>query len=111
MIDARRMEVYCQVFDSDLKEVTPTEAIVVDEHSLHELLDARKVLFFGDGAEKCKKVIHHPNAEFVDGIYPQASFVGAVAWQQFNRNDFADLVEFTPFYLKEFVAKKAQPIF
>lgn len=111
MIDARRMEVYCEIFDSDLKAVRPTEAVIVEEGSFNELLQSQKVLFFGDGAEKCKKVIQHANAEFVDGIYPKASFVGAVAWNEFNRNNFTDLIDFTPFYLKEFVAKKAQPIF
>jgi tRNA threonylcarbamoyladenosine biosynthesis protein TsaB len=111
MIDARRMEVYARVFDNTLNPITATEAKIIDEHSFNELLDRQSVLFFGDGAGKCKKVIQHPNAAFIDGIYPKASFVGVVAWQEFSANRFADLVEFTPFYLKEFVAKKAQPIF
>jgi tRNA threonylcarbamoyladenosine biosynthesis protein TsaB len=111
MIDARRMEVYSQVFDSKAKPVSSTEAIVVDESSFRELLDSHQVLFFGDGSAKCKKVLNHPNAEFVDGIYPRASYVGVVASHEFKAQRFADLVEFAPFYLKEFVAKKAQPIF
>jgi tRNA threonylcarbamoyladenosine biosynthesis protein TsaB len=111
MIDARRMEVYTQLFDADLKPVTATEAIVVEENSFRELLESHQVLFFGDGSEKCKTVLRHANAEFQDGIYPSASFIGEVAWQKFKTKEFADLIEFTPFYLKEFVAKKAQPIF
>jgi tRNA threonylcarbamoyladenosine biosynthesis protein TsaB len=111
MIDARRMEVYAQVFDKDLNQVGATEALIIDENSFGELLGMHKVLFFGDGAEKCKTVIRNPNADFVDGIYPTASFVGQVAWREYTAKRFADLVEFTPFYLKEFVAKKAQPIF
>ena len=111
MIDARRMEVYCEILDANLEAVRLTEAVIVEEGSFNELLESQKVLFFGDGAEKCKKVVQHANAVFLDGIYPKASFVGAVAWNKFTKNDFADLVEFTPFYLKEFVAKKAQPIF
>lgn len=111
MIDARRMEVFTQIFDPDLSPITETEALVVDETSFKELLDRQLVLFFGDGAGKCKNVIRHPNAEFVDGVYPKATFVGWVAEQKFQKKTFADLVDFTPFYLKEFVAKKAQPIF
>ncbi|HEY0744986.1 MAG TPA: tRNA (adenosine(37)-N6)-threonylcarbamoyltransferase complex dimerization subunit type 1 TsaB [Chryseosolibacter sp.] len=111
LIDARRMEVYAQIFDNQLNPINNTEAIVVDSNSFRELLDRQHVLFFGDGAEKCKGVINHPNASFADGVYPKASFIGAIAWQEFEANRFADLVEFTPFYLKEFVAKKAQPIF
>jgi tRNA threonylcarbamoyladenosine biosynthesis protein TsaB len=111
MIDARRMEIYTQIFDGDLNAVTYTEAVVVDQTSFRELLDRQPVLFFGDGAEKCKGVINHPNAEFVDGVYPKATFVGWVAEQNFREKKFADLVDFTPLYLKEFVAKKAQPVF
>jgi tRNA threonylcarbamoyladenosine biosynthesis protein TsaB len=111
MIDARRMEVYAQVFDSKLNEVTKTEALVIDENSFRELLDRQPVLFFGDGAEKCKDVIRHKHALFVDGIFPKAAWMGSVAEQKFKNRQFADLTEFTPFYLKEFVAKKAQPIF
>jgi tRNA threonylcarbamoyladenosine biosynthesis protein TsaB len=111
MIDARRMEVYTQVFDSHLNAGTDTEALIVDQTSFQELLDRQSVLFFGDGSEKCKAVINHPNAEFIEGVYPKATFVGWLAHQKFREKNFADLVNFTPFYLKEFAAKKAQPIF
>jgi tRNA threonylcarbamoyladenosine biosynthesis protein TsaB len=111
LIDARRMEVYTQVFDSNGNALSDTEALIIEETSFNELLDRQPVLFFGDGAEKCKSVINHSNAEFVDGVYPKATFVGWVAEQNFLEKKFADLVNFTPFYLKEFVAKKAQPIF
>jgi tRNA threonylcarbamoyladenosine biosynthesis protein TsaB len=111
MIDARRMEVYAQVFDNKLSAVTGTEAIIIDENSFRELLDRQSVLFFGDGSGKCKSVILHNNAGFLDGIYPKSAWMGPVAEQRFKSRQFADLTEFTPFYLKEFVAKKAQPIF
>lgn len=111
MIDARRMEVYVQIFDPMLNAMTETEARVIDETSFQELLDQQTVLFFGDGAEKCRGVINHPNAKFIQDVHPEASFVGGVAEQDFREKKFADLVDFTPFYLKEFVAKKAQPIF
>ena len=39
MIDARRMEVYCAVYNRALQEVWPTQALVVDEASFGELLD------------------------------------------------------------------------
>lgn len=111
MVDARRMEVYCQVFDNDLEPVNAAEPVIVDTDSFRELLHQQKVLFFGDGAAKCKSVIIHENAEFVDGVYPKASLVGEVAWEEFQKSSFADLIEFTPFYLKEFVAKKAKTAF
>ena len=53
MIDARRMEVYAQVFDRALRTVRPVQADVVDEETYREYLDRGPVYFFGNGAEKC----------------------------------------------------------
>jgi tRNA threonylcarbamoyladenosine biosynthesis protein TsaB len=111
MIDARRMEVYAEVVDSKLKVKTQTAAIVIDENSFHELLAGNKMFFFGDGAEKCKPVLKHSNAAFVDGILPRAKTLGLMAGKKFDVKDFEDLVGFKPFYLKEFIAKKAQSVF
>ena len=107
MIDARRMEVYCFVADAELHLVEPVSARIIDEGSFAELLNSSKVLFFGNGAEKCKGVIRHDNAVFLDGVVPLASFLGLIAEKKFSAGEFEDLVEFKPFYLKEFVAKKA----
>ena len=54
MIDARRMEVYCAVYDKANNLIRPTTAEIIDEHSFTELLENQPVYFFGDGAEKCK---------------------------------------------------------
>jgi tRNA threonylcarbamoyladenosine biosynthesis protein TsaB len=108
MIDARRMEVYCLVTDSRLQVVSPVEARVIEEGSFSELLAANKVLFFGNGSGKCKEILRHPNALFEDAVYPRASALGALAIRKFSAGEFADLVQFKPFYLKEFVAKKAR---
>ena len=111
MIDARRMEVYCEVVDYQLRVQVPTTAAVIDENSFHELLGSHKLFFFGDGAEKCKSVLKHQNAVFVDGILPRAGTLGKMAFKKFEANKVEDLVNFGPFYLKEFVAKKAQSVF
>lgn len=107
MIDARRMEVYCLVSDAQLQVIQPPAATVVDEDSFMELLERGPVLFFGNGAEKCRSVVRHPNAAFVDGIFPSASMLGVLADRKFAQRQFEDLVTFKPFYLKEFVAKRA----
>lgn len=107
MIDARRMEVYCLVADPGLNVVEPVSARIIDEGSFAELLNSSKVLFFGNGAGKCKGVIQHDNAAFLDDVVPRASFLGLIAEKKFTAGEFEDLVDFKPFYLKEFVAKKA----
>ena len=107
LLDARRMEVYCLVADPQLKVLEPVSARIIDGNSFAELLEQNQVLFFGNGVTKCREVIHHPNAFFLEGIYPVASALGVIADGRFRKNEFEDLVHFKPFYLKEFIAKKA----
>jgi tRNA threonylcarbamoyladenosine biosynthesis protein TsaB len=111
MIDAKRMEVYCQILKSNLEVVRPVESVEVHETSFSELLQDNQMFFFGDGAEKCRNVIKHNNAVFVDGIVPKASQMGSIAFSFFEKNKFEDLVNYTPFYFKDFVAKQGKPVF
>jgi tRNA threonylcarbamoyladenosine biosynthesis protein TsaB len=105
MIDARRMEVYCMVTDASLNPLQPVEAKIVDELSFSNYLDKSTILFFGDGSEKCKNVIRHPNAFFIDGVYPRALHLGLLAFEKFKKNEIEDLVNVEPHYLKEFMIK------
>lgn len=110
MIDARRMEVYCLIADSSLKIVHPTEAKVIDESSFKEYLDKSKVIFFGDGSDKCNDKIIHDNAFFIKGVYPKASHLGTMAFEKLKRSEVEDLVNFEPHYLKEFMIKQPKSI-
>ena len=108
MIDARRMEVYTALFDRALKHVTETEAKIIDANSFTEQLNEHPIYFFGNGAEKCKDVITHPNAHFIDGVKPLAKWMGPLAEKKHAREEFEYMAYFEPFYLKEFVAKKSE---
>jgi tRNA threonylcarbamoyladenosine biosynthesis protein TsaB len=106
MIDARRMEVYCSVTDAKGSVIQSVEAKIIDEKSFEGLLNEHRMIFFGDGAEKCRSVITHNNASFVDGVTPSAVQLGSMAFRKFEGAEFEDLHHFEPFYLKEFKAKK-----
>lgn len=106
MIDARRMEVYCMVADAALNIMQPIEAKVIDASGFLEFLETNKVMFFGDGADKCRAIITHPNAQFISDIYPVASYMGELAFEKFRQKQTEDLVNFEPYYLKEFMIKK-----
>lgn len=110
MIDARRMEVYAAIYDRALHTIRPTSADIVDEHSYAEFLEQHPVYFFGDGAAKCKDRLTHPNAHFIDGIYPQASMMFPLAERAMAEGRFEDVAYFEPFYLKEFVAGKPKKL-
>ena len=105
MLDARRMEVYAEVFDRALKVVRPIQADIVDADTYKEYLDKGAVYFFGNGAEKCMETINHPNAHLVKGIEPLAKNMVPLAEKRFAEGKFVDVAYFVPFYLKDFVAK------
>ena len=104
MIDARRMEVYYALFDSDMNFIQETKAAVIDENFLTEYLTAKKIVFFGNGAEKCKEIFSsNKNVVFTDiDIYPSASAIIPLADEKFERKEFEDIYSFEPFYLKDF---------
>lgn len=105
MLDARRMEVYAQVFTRALKEVRPIQADIVDGDTYQLYLDKGPVYFFGNGAAKCMEVINHPNAHLLPGIEPLAKNMAPLAEKRFVMEQFEDVAYFVPFYLKDFVAK------
>lgn len=104
MIDARRMEVYAAIYDRSLKECREIGADIIDENSYKEFLDEHPVYFFGNGAAKCREKINHPNAHFIDDIYPLAKWMFPLAEKAVAKEDYKDVAYFEPFYLKEFVA-------
>jgi tRNA threonylcarbamoyladenosine biosynthesis protein TsaB len=110
MLDARRMEVYCAVFGSGLQIISPIQAKIIDEQSFADLLRSYSIIFFGNGAQKCKDKIAGSNALFVDDVFPSAANVGEMAHHKFIENKLEDLVHFEPLYLKEFLIKKPTKI-
>lgn len=103
MIDARRMEVFSMLFDDQGNKLKPIEALIVDESFLAQELKDNYVVFFGNGAEKCKKVLSSPNALFVSDVEASAKYMCNLAWQLYNKKQFEDVAYFEPFYLKDFV--------
>lgn len=104
MIDARRMEVYCIIINKEFEVEYETNAVVVNEESFQEWLHQGKVLFFGNGAEKCQQLLQRSNSVFMTGLYPTATSMGLLAATKFTKGIYEDLTYFEPFYLKEFRA-------
>lgn len=110
MVDARRMEVYAQVFDRSLKEIRPIQADVVDTDTYKEYLNRGPVYFFGNGAAKCMEAINHPNAHLIPNIEPLAKNMFPLAEKRIAEEHYEDVAYFVPFYLKDFVAKKPKKL-
>lgn len=108
MIDARRMEVYTTLFNNKMEQIIEIEPKIIDENSFKEYLDNKKIIFFGDGAEKCKKIITSKNAIFDDNFILSSTFMKIPAFEKFNNKEFENVAYFEPFYLKEFKAVKSK---
>jgi len=107
MIDARRMEVFTAVFKSAGDKIKETSALIINENSFSDLLENNRVLFFGDGAEKCQPVLNsNPNAIFLTGFVNSAVYLSERALEKFLNKEFEDVAYFEPYYLKEFIAGK-----
>jgi tRNA threonylcarbamoyladenosine biosynthesis protein TsaB len=106
MLDARRMEVYCQVFNSDLEACGPVKSEVVGDSSFEKYLKVKPVVFFGDGASKCREVITHENARFLSDVNPSARQLGELAFRKLKQGEVENLFDYVPHYLKEFFFKK-----
>lgn len=105
MIDARRMEVYSAIFNFDLGKIRAVKAEIIDEQSFAEFLNQHKMVFAGDGAEKCKIPLSaSQNAIFLDDFTPSANYLVSLANRKFNENEFVNVAYFEPFYLKDFIA-------
>lgn len=104
MIDARRMEVYSAVFDSEIKQVRQTQAEIVDEHSFSAFLDKKPTVFLGDGSDKFKAICTSDNAHFLPERFPSAAEMAILAEDKFLQGIFEDVAYFEPYYLKEFIS-------
>ncbi|MBQ7423124.1 MAG: tRNA (adenosine(37)-N6)-threonylcarbamoyltransferase complex dimerization subunit type 1 TsaB [Prevotella sp.] len=110
MLDARRMEVYSAIYDRALHEVRPTQADIVEADTYLEYLESHPVYFFGNGAAKCMETINHPNAHLITGIEPLAKNMMPLAERRFLQEQYEDVAYFTPYYLKDFVAKQPKKL-
>lgn len=102
MLDARRMEVYTAVFNSNKTALTSTEAKILEPNSFQKYLDQSKVVFIGSGVKKFREICVHPNAIFVKEN-PSAAEMSKIAEIAFQEKHFEDLAYFEPYYLKDFM--------
>ncbi|KAF2336049.1 tRNA (adenosine(37)-N6)-threonylcarbamoyltransferase complex dimerization subunit type 1 TsaB [Flavobacterium nitrogenifigens] len=102
MLDARRMEVYSAIFNSDLTLEREIKAEIIDENSFQEYTD--KLYFVGDCADKCKPVLIKENFVFLENIkYPSAQAMSKISFDKHQKSDTIDVAYFEPYYLKDFM--------
>jgi len=107
MIDARRMEVYCGIWDNQNQQVHEVEAKIITPDTFSSLLQHHSIVFFGNGSEKCQPMYaDHPNALFIKGFRASAAFLIPLATTRCQNGKIENTAYFEPFYLKDFIAGK-----
>ncbi len=102
MIDARRMEVYSAIFDSNYIKLRDVKAEIITTDSFAE--NSEKIYFIGDCQEKCQSALTKGNFNFLsDVIFPSAKEMSVLSFEKFTKNQFEDVAYFEPFYLKDFM--------
>jgi tRNA threonylcarbamoyladenosine biosynthesis protein TsaB len=102
MIDARRMEVYLAVYAANLSPIEDVKAEILDEHSFAAFTDYT-LIFFGDGAEKCKALYSDTKRYRFEPHINSAADMTSLAFEKFTKREEADLAYFEPYYLKDFM--------
>lgn len=101
MVDARRMEVYAQVFDAEGRPQNEVTAEVVTADSFAAFRgQGQPLVIFGNGARKCADLL--PDAAWVE-VTPSARGLARLAQQALDEGRTEDIAYFEPFYLKDFV--------
>jgi tRNA threonylcarbamoyladenosine biosynthesis protein TsaB len=106
VLDARRMEVYYAIYDSDGNTIKETRAEIIDENTFTDLSRNNHIVIFGDGAMKLKSVIRANDVKIETSFRMSASHMSIPAHQALKNRRFEDVAYFEPFYLKDFIATK-----
>ena len=100
MVDARRMEVYTRLYNAKGEPLSDVAAEVVDENTFADVRRDKRLVIFGNGAEKCREVLH--DAVYVE-VAPSARGLARLAEHRLQAGQTEDIAYFEPFYLKDFI--------
>lgn len=103
LLDARRMEVYSAVFNSEKKQIRETKAEILNENSFTDYLKKGKTIFIGDGAVKFEAICKNENAIFQNDAFPTSEDMALLAEAKYKISDTENVAYFEPYYLKEFM--------
>ncbi len=104
-MDARRMDIYTAVYDSEGNEVLKTACLTVNEELKKNIASFGNVYVGGNAASKCKNIFTASNIHFVEEVDCDSRWMVNIAEEKYLRKDFENIAYFEPVYLKEFTGK------
>lgn len=103
LLDARRMEVYNLIANTNGMALKSISADIIEESTYKE---CEPFVYFGDGAAKLSEIWTGRNLEADLSIKSSAKGQVRLAYEKFRAQEFEDMAYFEPFYLKDFIAGK-----
>ncbi len=111
MIDARRQEVYYNIYDAELNAGIETTNLVLDDSSF-EAYEDKTIIFCGDGAHKMRDLVPKEADWMINPSIPQAKDMAALAYDRYKAGKLEDTAYYVPFYLKPpNITKSKKPLF
>lgn len=101
MIDARRMEVFTAIYNSNFENILSPRPIILIEKIFENYMISNKIVFFGSGSKKFMQIESNSNSVFADINY-DARHLGSLADKAFVERKFADVSYSAPDYFKDF---------
>lgn len=101
MLDARRQDVYMAFFDNSLNEISPANMLTVNEAFLETFSGFRKIIAFGSGAFKLKKLTHGSQFEIIDDVLCRSEYLAPFAFRKFVEQNFENMPIAEPVYLNQ----------
>lgn len=100
MIDARRMDVYCQIFDNSNIPHAGLQFLTLDEKSFHDFFsNEKKIVLCGNGAVKAQSLFP-PHQLKVGPLKCSAKYLIPIAWKAFQASEYQDIAYYEPLYHK-----------
>lgn len=105
VIDARRMDIYAAIYNSELIELTPANCFTLNQEFETGLNELENIYIGGNATQKCKQTLTLPNFTYVEDVDCDARSMVRISNKKYLKNEFENTAYFEPFYLKEFPAK------
>lgn len=100
LIDARRDEVYYNIYDHSLSPIIDTQAHIITSESFIDSYEPDGALICGDGANKASDILPKSDKLIFNHSYPLAEHMAEIAFKKYRTKQFEDIAYFNPFYLK-----------
>ncbi|MDV7395845.1 hypothetical protein RZS08_30925, partial [Arthrospira platensis SPKY1] len=100
LIDARRMEVYASLFNSNMSPLFENKPLILDQFDILDYIPGHSLVFMaGNGSEKAISTL--TGAEYINTkIKCHSENLISSAYVKYIDNDFSDIAYFSPNYIK-----------